>query len=106
VSIPAIRRSPVIYYVDIDGVICTDAAGKYEEVKPVFKNIEKINRLYDQGNEVILWTARGTVTKIDWRELTEKQLAEWGVKYHELKFGKPYYDIIVDDKAVHVNDLE
>lgn len=98
------RRGSMICYVDIDGVICTDAAGKYEEVTPIFENIEKINRLYDEGNEIILWTARGTVTKIDWRELTEKQLKEWGVKYHELKFGKPNYELLIDDKAINIRD--
>jgi histidinol phosphatase-like enzyme len=96
----------MVYYIDIDGVLCTDCARKYEEVKPIFANIDKVNRLYDQGHEIILWTARGTVTKIDWRELTEKQLEEWGVKYHELKFGKPYYDAIIDDKAIHIKDLK
>jgi len=94
----------MICYVDIDGVICTDARGKYEEVTPIFENINKINGLYDDGNEIILWTARGTVTKIDWRELTEKQLKEWGVKYHELKFGKPFYDLFIDDKATNTMD--
>lgn len=94
----------MICYVDIDGVICTDAQGKYEEVTPILENIERINRLYDDGNEIILWTARGTVTRIDWRELTEKQLKEWGVKYHELRFGKPYYDLLIDDKATNIRD--
>ncbi|MFC1933570.1 hypothetical protein ACFLXX_00250 [Chloroflexota bacterium] len=96
----------MIYYVDIDGVICTDANGKYEEVTPIAENIERINKLYDNGSEIILWTARGTITKIDWRELTEKQLREWGVRYHELKFGKPFYDFIIDDKAIGINCLK
>ena len=32
------------------------------------------------------------------RDLTEKQLEKWGVKYHELLFGKPHADVFIDDK--------
>ena len=31
-------------------------------------------RSWAEGNEIIFFTARGTTTKIDWKELTEKQL--------------------------------
>lgn len=96
----------MICYVDIDGVICTNTYGKYEEAIPILENIEKINRLYDEGNKIVFWTGRGTVTKIDWKELTEKQLKEWGVKYHELKFGKPKYDLLIDDKAIDIGDCK
>ena len=37
----------------------------------------------------------------DWTELTIKQLKEWGCKYHEVKLGKPAYDVWVDDKAIN-----
>ena len=32
-------------------------------------------------------------------ELTDKQLKEWGCKYHELIMGKPHADYFIDDKA-------
>ena len=47
------------------------------------------------------WTARGTGSGIDWREVTEKQFKKWGVKYHELRFGKPIYDLFIDDKNIN-----
>jgi len=28
------------------------------------------------------------------------------VKYHEILFEKPYYDIFIDDKALNVKDLK
>ena len=31
----------------------------------------------------------------------EKQFESWGVKYHDLKFGKPIYDLFVDDKNIN-----
>jgi hypothetical protein len=45
-------------------------------------------------------------TGIDWREFTEKQLKSWGVKYHELIFGKPVADVFIDDKAINIKDLQ
>ena len=52
--------------------------------------------------EITLFTARGTVTKIDWEKVTINQLKKWNVKYHRLLFGKPDADFYVDDKAVDI----
>jgi len=43
--------------------------------------------------------ARGSGSGIDWTELTKQQLDSWGCKYHEVRLGKPSYDIWIDDKA-------
>ena len=58
-----------------------------------------VNKLFDEGNEIIIFTARGSTTNIDWTKQTEKQLSEWNVKYHKLLLGKPYADIYIDDKG-------
>jgi CMP-N,N'-diacetyllegionaminic acid synthase len=50
-----------------------------------------------------MWTARGTVTKIDWTQVTLEQLHRWGVKFHHLQLGKPAFDLFIDDKALNVN---
>jgi len=92
----------MIVYVDIDGVLCTqnkDNPSLYGKAEPIRKNINKINKLFDEGHSIILWTARGSTTKIDWRDFTEKQLEVWGVKYHKLRLDKPYFDIFIDDKT-------
>ena len=34
------------------------------------------------------------------KPLTVAQLKKWGVKYHKLYFGKPSYDLFIDDKAL------
>jgi hypothetical protein len=57
--------------------------------------------LYDEGHTIIYWTARGATTGLDWSELTKTQLDFWGCKYHELRMGKPMYDVWVDDKAIN-----
>jgi len=92
----------MIIYVDIDDTICyLEEDRNYATAKPIYERIAKINDLYNQGNTIIYWTARGTVSGIDHRELTERQLASWLVKYNELKFGKPAYDLFIDDKNVN-----
>ena len=92
----------MIIYVDIDETICYYKGERnYNLAVPYRERIEKINNLYHSGDEIHYWTARGTVTGIDWKEVTEKQLKKWGCKYHSLKLGKPNYDLFIDDKNIN-----
>tara|TARA_Y100000310_G_C20084555_1_gene535433 strand:- start:24 stop:335 length:312 start_codon:yes stop_codon:yes gene_type:complete len=92
----------MIIYVDIDETICkTPESRDYSLAVPLKERIDKINLLYDEGNTIVYWTARGTGSGIDWRDITEIQFRRWGVKYHELKLGKPMYDLFVDDKNIN-----
>ena len=89
-------------FVDIDETICKSPPSRdYSLAEPITDRIIKINSLYDEGNMIVYWTARGTMTGIDWRKVTEKQFKDWGVKYHKLIFGKPVYDIFIDDKNIN-----
>lgn len=87
------------YVIDIDGTICTQEED-YSNAKPYKNRIERINKLYENGNEIVFFTARGTGTGIDWRKTTELQLKSWKIKYHSLIFGKPVGDIFIDDRAL------
>jgi len=105
------------YCIDIDGVIaqhngiCNTC--KYESSTAITENIEKINKLYDEGNIIKYFTARGMGTYSDdskmasarWKELTELQLRIWGCKYHYLIMGKPSADYYIDDKAINSDDF-
>jgi len=96
----------MIYYVDIDGTICSvelDENGvvDYTKTKPYMDRIKKMNDLYDQGHEVHYYTARGSASGIDRSELTLNQISEWGVKYTSLRLKKPAYDLWIDDKAIN-----
>lgn len=92
------------FVIDIDGVIAKfDANLDYANVKPNEKMIDIINQLYDMGNYIVVFTARGYVTGKDWSSVTKEQFRNWGLKYHELKFGKPNADYYIDDKNL---DLE
>jgi len=98
----------MIVYIDIDETICEipkEFGRDYSKAVPIKENIKKTNKYYEQGHTVVYWTARGGTTGIDWREVTEKQLKEWGVKHHELKLKKPNYDLFICDKAMNTRDL-
>ncbi len=91
---------------DIDGVIAklrTD--NNYALSEPDRGMIDTVNRLYDEGNQIVLFTARGYKTGIDWQEVTREQLAKWNVKYHELHFGKPNADYYIDDRMLNMRTL-
>ena len=92
-------------FIDIDETICISPQNRdYNLSKPLQENIAKANKLYDEGHTIVYWTARGTGSGIDWREVTERQFEDWGVKYHELMLGKPIYDLFIDDKNMNTRD--
>lgn len=95
----------MIYCFDIDGTLCSDTRGDYSKATPRLEVISKLNDLYDAGNTIILHTARGATTDIDWRKLTEAQLKAWNVKYHRLVMDKLGADVYIDDKSIHVSDF-
>lgn len=89
---------------DLDGTLCETNDTDYNGAKPKLDRIKKVNKLYDNGVTIIIDTARGTTTGLDWRNFTESQLKEWGVKYHILRTGiKLNADLYVDDKAINDN---
>ena len=102
------------YVFDIDGTICCkNQEDDYEDSTPFQSRIEIINTLYDEGNHITYFTARG-MGRYDNNQLgaiqrfysvTERQLHSWGAKYHNLVLGKPSADIYVDDKGIKDEDF-
>lgn len=94
-------------YVDIDETICNYLGKReYPLAQPILGNIAKINKLYEEGHTITYWTARGAVTGLDWYDTTEKQLKDWGCKYHALSVGqKPPYDLLICDKTKRIEEL-
>lgn len=85
---------------DLDGTLCEQRRdGRYECAKPFAERIRKVNKLWGEGHEIIICTARGAETSIDWERLTRWQLDQWGVLYTRLSFRKEYADVYIDDKG-------
>jgi hypothetical protein len=101
--------------IDIDETICFYPEGKriYEKAVPSYKNIKKINKLYNEGWDIIYWTARGSSQpnnphRMEYiRKVTLDSLKKWGCKYNELQIGdiKPGFDLVVDDKAKRIDEI-
>lgn len=89
---------------DIDGTVCTNTEGAYDKASPFPDVIARITRLRTAGHRILLYTARGSTTGIDWRETTLRQLKEWGLEHDGLFMGKPTADLYVDDKAINFKD--
>ena len=98
----------MILFVDLDNTLCTTKEGDYENsyVDPDINQpvIDKVNRMYDMGHTVVIWTARGSTTGISWLALTAQQLQEWGIRHTKLLVGKPKYTLFIDDKALTPKD--
>lgn len=95
----------MVIYVDIDLTICKSSSMNYSDAIPIIGNIQKINKLYDMGHTINYWTARGATTGKNLEDVTIQQLKQWGVKYNNIFFNKPYYDIIIDDKTLKIEDI-
>ena len=89
----------MIIYVDIDETICYyEGERDYNTSKTILQSrIEKINSsVRSEGNTIVYWTARGTLLhKINWFHVTFGTIKSLGnCKFHELRMGKPAYDLI------------
>jgi glycerol-3-phosphate cytidylyltransferase len=98
---------------DLDNTLCFTQSNDYENSLPMENRIKKLNKLYDEGHIIRIFTARcmsrcnGDISKVyeNIYMLTKDQLNRWGIKHHDLILGKPSNDIIIDDKSVHPDDF-
>jgi CMP-N,N'-diacetyllegionaminic acid synthase len=101
----------MIYVFDLDNTLCDtkkkeDGNWDYLNAKPFLDRIEVVNKLYEAGNRIIIETARGCVSKVNWYEKTYNQLVSFGLKFHELRAGVKFNaDYFIDDKAINSNDF-
>lgn len=88
-------------FIDIDNTIFKTNDMNYAISLPILNNIKKVNSLYDKGYDIIMWTARGTLSNKCFFNITYKQLKKFNVKFHELRMGKPAFDLLIDDKVLN-----
>ena len=96
---------------DLDNTLVTHPKvhGDYSTCEPKPRNVQLVQELSAAGHYIIIWTARrmrthkanvGAVIK-DVGLITLQSLAQCGIPYDELHFGKPNADLYVDDLAVN-----
>lgn len=90
------------YFIDLDNTLCTTNNKDYKNATPIQQRIDYVNNLKKEGHKIVIWTARGSLSGIDYKEITINQLKSWSLEYDELLMGKPDYDIYIDDKSYNV----
>lgn len=87
---------PKTIVIDMDGTICEEC-GTFDKycAQPKIGVIQSINHLYEEGNIIIIYTARA------WPmfKMTKDWLEKYGVSYHTLICGKPQADYFIDDRS-------
>lgn len=97
----------MIIAVDIDGTLCTWHPQDYELAEPFTDKISIIAGLSEAGHCIWIYTGRGSslgsaeAASEKWGKITEDQLKRWGVPYERLIFGKPMFDVLIDDRAIN-----
>lgn len=110
-NIPKVAQKRICFDLDNTLVTSPQVPGDYATVLPIQKNITMCNYLKKLGHVIIIHTARrmrthgGNVAKVtaDVGMVTMQTLADFGIQYDELLFGKPYADYYIDDKAIDAN---
>jgi hypothetical protein len=93
-------------FVDIDNTICLTRGSDYENSEPIFENIAKINKLFNDGNKIVYYSARGGRSGVDWSEFTKKQLDLWRCSYNDLIMNhKLDYDLFICDKTKRIEEI-
>jgi capsule biosynthesis phosphatase len=104
-------KEPKRFCFDLDNTLVTypKISGDYSSVEPIHKNIEYLKFLKENGNYIIIYTARrmkthkGNVGAIisDVGRVTLDTLSRFEIPYDELFFGKPHADFYIDDLGVN-----
>lgn len=99
-------------FIDFDGTIPTGLGGPPREGAA-----EAIRALFAAGNaEIVIYSCRSNpricgpaIPREDGRETTWAEeemrayLAAHDIPYHRIKAGKPYFDILIDDRTMNPN---
>ncbi len=94
---------------DLDNVICKTKNKNYRNAQPIKNNIKKINELFAKGYMIKIFTARYMgrnrenifAARKQGYKMTYNQLKKWKVCFHKLLFGKPSFDLFIDDKSIY-----
>lgn len=98
--------------VDFDDTLAFHQSRKFDSARPNEVLINKLNHLYDQGWQIDIFTARGSIscsTREEAREKYESSIVAWlkkyNVKYNMLSFDKPLAAYYIDDKGIMPEDF-
>ena len=110
-TIKMIKKPKMRICFDLDNTLVTypTVCGDYTTVKPIKNMIDFVKDLHEDGNTIIIHTARrmnthsGNIGKVnrDVGKITFDTLEQFHIPYDEIVFGKPYADVYIDDRAIN-----
>ena len=92
---------------DLDNTLCKTINSNYLKSKPNLTAIKMVNKLYENGHCIKIFTARymgrnndniSKANKMGYQK-TFNQLKRWKIKFNKLIMSKPSADIYIDDKS-------
>lgn len=95
------NKKRLVINIDLDGVLTSSGAFWNDNVEPNNKNIERVKKLYTQGNIIIIWTARNWSTA----SLTVAWLIKHEIPFHGIQMSKGGADCYIDDKSTTFESL-
>ena len=97
---------------DFDDTLAFTTNRDFKNAKANIPLIDKINKLYRDGWQIDIFTARGSIsckTREEAKEKYEEEMVKWlfdqKVMYHTLSFDKPLAAYYVDDKGISPEDF-
>lgn len=88
--------------VDLDGTLSLGEFRWEWEPTPIKERIDYINSLYIKGAHIVIYTARSPEHFTN----TFAWLIKHWVKHHWINMQhKPWSDLYIDDKSLHINDV-
>lgn len=97
---------------DFDDTLAYHQGRDFDNAIPNMDLIKKLNDLYDQGWQIDIFTARGSIscnTREEARQKYEASMTAWlqkyNVKYNLLSFDKPLAAYYIDDKGIMPEDF-
>lgn len=98
--------------VDFDDTLAFHKGRDFDNAVPNVDLIKKLNDLHDQGWQIDIFTARGSIsckTRDEARQKYEASMKAWlekhNVKYNLLSFDKPLAAYYIDDKGIMPEDF-
>ena len=64
--------------------------------------VELLKQLKEAGYSIMIFTAR----KVNESDAVEKWLEKHGLSVDNIKYGKPHYHVLIDDRAIEFRDQD
>ena len=89
--------------VDLDGTLCYSTSSEnWNRAKPIKEHIDIVNRLTEDGHEIIIHTCRPWYLY----ESTKEWLIRNGVRFHSIVMGKLFAHAYIDDLNTTFEEIE